>query len=85
MAGESLKVELETYARRRDELREHHMGKFVVIHGKELLGAYDTFDNAANAAVSAYGDDPFLIRRVGDRSAMPMPASVAYPVIQGAG
>ncbi len=60
------------------ELRVHHMGKFVVFHGGELHGAYDTFDTAFRAATQKFGSTPFLVRQVGAESSFPIPASVAY-------
>ncbi len=61
-----------------DELTAHHMGKFVVFHGGQLQGAYDTFDTAFRSASLQFGADPFLVRQVGSGTSFPVPASVAY-------
>lgn len=79
MAGEQIQTELETYRRLRDELVEHYLGKYVLIHGTELVDTYDTFNKAASEAVNRFGKQPFLIRRVEeDAEAVPLPASVAF-------
>ena len=66
-------------------LRKHYEGKFVVIKGEKLHGAYDTFDTAAREAVRAYGHGPYLIRQVKDKTVMPMPASIAYRELHASG
>jgi len=73
----ALETEIAAFERQREELEKHHKGKFVVLRGEEMIGAFDTFDNAAREAVSRFGRGPYLIPQV---SAPPpaMPASVMY-------
>ena len=78
MAGESIQTELKTFRRMQEELKEHHNGKFVLIHGEVFIDAFDTFDRAAVVAVDRFGQGPYLIRRVDDGQPIPMPASVAF-------
>lgn len=73
----ALETEIAAFERRFDELEKHHKGKFVVFHGEEMVGAFDTFDNAAREAVSKFGRGPYLIRQV-EASPPIMPASVMY-------
>lgn len=73
-----LQEEIEAFENMKDELLRHHNGKFVVFKRKELIGAFDTFDNAAREAVQRFGNGPYLIRQVGTSTGMPLPASVAY-------
>ena len=61
-----------------EELNQHHAGKFVLVYDGNFVASYDSFDNAARAAVERYGRGPYLIRQVGAPTEMPMPASVAY-------
>jgi len=72
-----LEVELRAYEAHRGELEEHHRGKFVVFHGEEFVGAYDTLDAAATEAVRRFGRGPYLIRQVG-APPIALPASVMY-------
>jgi len=44
------------------ELEEDHCGKWAVIHSGELVGIYETDEDAANAADSCQG--PSLIRQI---------------------
>jgi hypothetical protein len=51
-------------------------GKFVVIKGDRLLGAFDTNDEALAAGAREYGLEPFLVRRV-----QPMQEEVKIPAL----
>jgi hypothetical protein len=73
----ALDTEIAAFEARRDELERHHKGKFVVFHGAEFIGAFDTIENAAREAVSKFGRGPYLIRQVGAPPSA-MPASVMY-------
>ena len=66
------------FDRMKAELQQHYNGKFVVFHGGEFQGSFDSFDSAAHEAVKRFRDSPFLIRQVGAREISPMPASVAF-------
>lgn len=84
MTSSPLQTEIAAYEQIRSDLEAHHAGKFVVIYGPDLIGAFDTFDNAAREAVARFGRGPYLIRQVGAQPP-PMPASVMYrPVMAGA-
>ncbi len=72
-----LETEIKAYEDRRDELEKNHNGKFVVFHGSELIGVYDTLDAAAEEATRRFGRGPYLIRKVG-APPITLPASVMY-------
>lgn len=76
--SDQLSKEIQAFEAMEPELLKHHMGKFVVIKGGALAGAYDTFDTAAKEAVKKFGSEVFLIRQVGKKPTMNMPASVAF-------
>jgi len=59
-----LEKELATYARMKADLLKTHEGKFVLIHGEEFCGAYDTAENAYAEGVKRFGQEPFLVRKV---------------------
>ena len=80
-----LETEIRAYEARKPELEEHHLGKWVIFHGDDLIGAFDTLDNAAAEAIQRFGRGPYLIRQVGAQP-MTLPASVLYrPVNDVAG
>lgn len=62
-AAMPLEEEIQYFEKNKAELLAKHEGKFVVICGKDLLGAYDTFENAFNAGIKAFGDRQFLVRK----------------------
>jgi hypothetical protein len=59
----TLEAEIQYFEKHKAELLANHEGKFVVICGEHLLGAYDTLENAYNAAIQAFGDQQFLVRK----------------------
>ena len=60
----SLEKEMGFFERKREELLKHHEGKFVLIIGEDLLGAFDTGAEAYRAGIEARGNVPMLIKRV---------------------
>jgi hypothetical protein len=60
---EPLEVEQHTYEAKKQELLANE-GKFVVIKATEVLGVYDTYEDALKAAYSKYGLQSFFVRRI---------------------
>jgi poly-D-alanine transfer protein DltD len=50
-------------------------GQWVLIHGSDEIGRFDSFDDAAVRAVEAFGVGSYLIRTAG-ASTVTLPASV---------
>jgi len=59
-----LAMELEYFHAHRGELVASYRGKFALIKGGELIGAFDTDENAYRAGVARFGNTPLLIRRI---------------------
>lgn len=60
-----LQVELKTYRENLERLlAEQQEGKYVVIHGTEIAGVWDTYDDALGAAYAKYGLERFLVKKV---------------------
>lgn len=78
-----LDTELAAYEEMRPDLEAHHMGKWVLVHDRKLVGTYDTFDSAAQDAVAKFGRGPYLIRQIG-APPITLPASVMYEPSYGA-
>lgn len=70
--------EIEIYNTRLDEFRKEHRLDWVVISGEQILGFFRRFEQAATAALSAFGEQPFLIRQI-DAPQISLP----YLVIEG--
>lgn len=58
-----LDTEINFLSRHRDELLKQYGGKFLVIRGQEVAGAYDTINEALEAGATAFGCENFLIRQ----------------------
>lgn len=62
--AEMLKKELETYEREREALLGTAEGKFVLIHGDEVLGTFDTQQDAIGQGYALLGNVPFLVKQI---------------------
>ena len=58
-----LEKELATYQKRLGELLPQE-GKFVLIHGDEVAGVWDGYEDALKAGYEKYNLDPFMVRRI---------------------
>ena len=77
MGANDLSQETALYEQRKVEFEKEHNLEWVVIHDDEIVGFYDDFQKAAEAAVERFGRGPYLIRQIGI-SRQPLPASVLY-------
>ena len=63
MALELLETERTYLKRNAKRFRKKYRGKFLLIQGEEVLGAYPSHDEAVSAGVSRFPPDvPFLVR-----------------------
>lgn len=62
--ADTLAAELATFEKNKDDLLQHHEGKFVVIKGDQILGAYDTKLDAVAVGHQHAGADAFLVKKV---------------------
>lgn len=74
----SLKKQMEAYERMRNDLELEHFGEWVVLYDEELIGTYESFEQAAEDAVRRFGRGPYLIRQIGTAPRLTLPASVQY-------
>jgi hypothetical protein len=81
----ALEQEIATFDRMKGDLEAHHMGKWVLIRGEELINTFDTLDVAATEAVRLFGRGPYLIRQVGAPYKVTLPASVMYHPVHAQG
>ena len=59
----ALEKELETYRANLPSLLDKE-GQFVVIHGDQVAGTWQTYEDALKAAYEAFGLKPFLVKRI---------------------
>ena len=76
-----LKKEIAAYEKMRDDLEIEHLGKWVVVYDRKLVGTYGSFEEAAEDVVPRFGRGPYLIRQVG-AGPFRLPASALYRPIQ---
>ncbi len=58
-----LEKELETYKSKLPGLKEHE-GKFVLIHGNEVVDVFGTYEDAMKQGYSRFGLEPFLVKQI---------------------
>lgn len=59
----ALERELATYAAKLPEFREHE-GKFVLIHGTDVIDFFTSYDDAIKAGYQRFKLEPFLVKQV---------------------
>jgi hypothetical protein len=59
-----LDTERQYFDQHKTELMAQFRGRFVVIKGEEVIGAYDTMGDALREGARRFGLDSFLARRV---------------------
>jgi hypothetical protein len=79
MVVDHLDKEIAAFEAARADLEKNHFGKWVVFRGADFQGAFDSFESAAESAVSKYGAGPYLIRQVGATDVV-LPASVVFNI-----
>lgn len=55
------------YAAHESEWATVHPGRFVVVKGDRLLGAFDSIEAALAAGAASFGRESFLVRKVGEK------------------
>jgi hypothetical protein len=59
----ALEKELETYKRKLPELKESE-GKFVLIHGDQIVDTYTSYDDAIKDGYAKFKLEPFLVKQI---------------------
>ncbi len=59
----ALERELETYKKNLAKLKENE-GKFVLIHGDEIVDTYSAYDDAIKAGYEKFKLEPFLVKQI---------------------
>jgi hypothetical protein len=59
-----LVAELQTYEQQRETLLGTSEGKFVLIHGTQVVGIFDSKMDAIAAGYQQFGNVPFLVKEI---------------------
>ena len=59
----ALEKELETYKAKLPELKAHE-GKYVLIHGEEVIDTFSSYDDALKEGYKRFGVNPFLVKQI---------------------
>ena len=58
-----LKDQFEYYLSNQNELVKLYAGKVLIITGQKVVGAYDSYDDADNAALEQFGEGTYLLQK----------------------
>lgn len=61
---DKLAEEVQTYERNRTQLLRDHREQFVLIKGNDVIGCFDTMEEAFVQGTDSFGVAPFLVRQV---------------------
>jgi hypothetical protein len=65
----ALERERAFYSAHEPEWKAAHPGRYVVVRGERLLGAFDSMEAALAAGAAAFGLQSFLVRKLGETQA----------------
>jgi hypothetical protein len=71
-----LDTERQYFQDHQEELLKAHPGRFVIIRGQRVVGAFDTLEDALSFGTKEFGLSPFLIRRTDER-----PSEICIPAL----
>jgi hypothetical protein len=60
----ALEKELAVFNSKLAELKAEHEGKFVLIHGDEIVDFFSSYDDAIKAGYAKFGLESFLVKQV---------------------
>lgn len=72
----TIKTEISAYKKIQGELEAKHLGKWVVVHDEQLIGVYESFENAGVDAIAKFDRGPYLIHQVGKPFEIQLPAKL---------
>jgi hypothetical protein len=73
-----LTVEIATFNANRARWEREFPGQWVVIRDTEMIGHYETMDEAAKEGLRRFAGKPFLLRQLCATTEIVLPASVVY-------
>ncbi len=60
----ALERELAVFNQKLPEFKAEHEGKFVLIHGDDVVEFFSSYDDAINAGYSKFRLEPFLVKQI---------------------
>lgn len=72
----TIKTEIAAYKKMQSELEAKYLGKWVVVHDEQLIGVYESLQNAGVDAIAKFDRGPYLIHQVGKSFEIQLPAKL---------
>ena len=80
----ALEKELAIYAAKLPEWKEHE-GKFVLIHGEDVVDFFTSYEDALKAGYANFKLDPFLVKQIQTVQLVQFVSRFADPCVRRAG
>jgi hypothetical protein len=61
----ALEREFAAYEAKLPELKFGHLGRFVLVHGDDIVSIHDTQDDALADGYAKFGLEPFMVTEIG--------------------
>ena len=61
-----LEKELETYKNNKEKLLKEANGKYVLIKDTEVIGVFESENDAINMGTIKFGNNPFLVKKISE-------------------
>jgi hypothetical protein len=69
--------EIDAYVTLQADLEDKHMGEWVLMRDRRLVGLFPSFETAAAEGLRLFGRSPYLVRQIGEEP-LRLPVSVIY-------
>lgn len=60
--------EVAFYEEHFEEFKTKYVGRYLLIYKQELIGDFDSFDDAVEEGIRRYKSGPFLVRQAGEKT-----------------
>ena len=59
-----LEKELKTFEEKKEELLKTSVGKYALFRGKDLIGVFESQNDAIRIGIEKFGNSPFLVKKI---------------------
>lgn len=79
-----LDAEIKYFEANRANWLNVHCGKFALVKGEKLIGAYDSAENAISEGAKQFGVEPFLVRQITEKEESVFTPVLAFGLLDAA-
>lgn len=61
----SIQDEIEAFNKMQSKLEAEHMGEWILMRNRQILGFFESFEKAAAEGLRLFGRESYLVREIG--------------------